>query len=167
LGIATAKAENSKLMSAFASLLNASLTVEMKMLDNLAEKLGIAEELKSMEMAPTNFAYTRHLLYVAYSGNVAEIVAAMLPCVWSYKEIGEKLSTKTVQRKNIIFSEWLATYTSDKYFDLVNWYKSLIDRFALESTFSLRTKMISNFILSSRYEYFFWDMAYKKETWPL
>ncbi|UCH02311.1 MAG: thiaminase II, partial [Candidatus Bathyarchaeota archaeon] len=167
LGIATAKVEDRTLMGAFASLLNASLTIEMKMLNDLVKKLGIVEELDSVEMAPTNFAYTRHLLYVAYSGTVAEIITAMLPCMWTYQKIGKKLCRKTGLRKNVIFSEWLETYTSESYLDLVTWYKNLVDRFTLESTFTLRNKMISNFILSSRYEYLFWDMAYKKETWPL
>jgi thiaminase/transcriptional activator TenA len=167
LGIATAKVEDHTLMSAFASLLNTSLTVEMKMLRDLAKKLSITKELETVEMAPTNVAYTRHLLYVAYSGTVAEILAAMLPCMWLYQEIGEKLCTKTELRKNTIFSEWLDTYTSENYLNLVIWYKDLVDRFALESMYTLRNKMVSHFILSSRYEYLFWDMAYKKETWLL
>jgi thiaminase/transcriptional activator TenA len=31
----------------------------------------------------------------------------------------------------------------------------------------VRKKMRTHFVLSSRYEYLFWDMAYRKEAWPL
>lgn len=168
LGIAAAKGEDKETMQTFASLLNASLTVEVEMLESLGEKLGISlNELRSSEPAPTNVAYTRHLLYVAYSGVVGEIVAAMLPCMWTYQEIGEKLSESTSLRKHPIYSEWCATYRSKEYIDLVSWYRTLADRFASESGSSVKEKMRSHFLLSSRYEYMFWEMSYREEAWLL
>ena len=168
LGIAAAKAEDRETMRTFASLLNASLTVEVEMLERLGESLGISlDELRGAEPAPTVVAYTRHFLYVAYSGTVGEIMAAMLPCMWSYQEIGERLGGGDALRRHPIYSEWCSTYRSQEYIDLVNWYRGLVDRFASESGASVRERMRDHFILSSRYEYMFWDMAYIKETWPL
>jgi len=168
LGIAAAKAGDRETMRIFSSLLNASLTIEVEMLESLGEKLGISpSDLRSTEFAPTNIAYTRHLLYVAYSGTVGEIIAALLPCMWTYQEIGERLGESEALRRHAIYSEWCATYRSKEYIELVNWYRDLADRFASESGSSVRKKMRGHFLLSSRYEYMFWDMAYRQETWPL
>jgi len=168
LGIAAAKAEAGETMRAFASLLKASLTVELEMLEELGEKLGITpNQLRASEPAPTNVAYTRHLLYVAYSGTVGEIMAAMLPCMWTYQEIGERLGGESALRGHPIYSEWCATYRSQEYMDLVDWYRSLTDQLASESGTSVRERMRRHFVLSSRFEYMFWDMAYRKETWPI
>ena len=167
LGIASAKVEDMETMRAFASLLEASLTVEIEMLEKLGERLGISpNQLRRSEPAPSNVAYTRHLLYVAYSGTVGEIMAALLPCMWTYQEIGERMGESAALMEHPIYSEWCATYRSKEYIDLVNWYRSLTDRFA-ESGASVREKMRKRFILSSRYEYMFWDMAYRKEAWPV
>jgi thiaminase/transcriptional activator TenA len=168
LGIAAAKVVDRETMRTFASLLDASLTVEVEMLERLGEKIGItADEMRTSEPAPTNVAYTRHLLSVAYAGTVGEIMAAMLPCMWSYQEIGEKLLDQNGLTRNIIYSEWCTTYRTQDYVDLVSWYRRLVDDLASESGSRVRKKMRTHFILSSRYEYLFWDMAYKKEKWPL
>lgn len=168
LGIAAAKVEDRETMRILASLLNACLTVEVEMLERLAEKLGFSpDELRVSEPAPTNVAYTRHLLYVAYSGTVGEIMASMLPCMWSYQEIGEKRGGGAALREHPSYSGWCAIYRSQEYIDLVNWYRSLTDQLASASGTSVREKMRRHFILSSRYEYMFWDMAYRKETWPI
>lgn len=168
LGIAAAKVEDMETMRTFASLLNASLTVEVEMLERLGGKLGLSpKKLRASEPAPTNVAYTRHLLYVAYSGTVGEILASMLPCMWTYKEIGERIGGDAALREHPIYSDWCATYRSQEYIDLVDWYRRFTDQFASESGTSIREEMKRHFILSSRYEYMFWDMAYKKETWPI
>jgi len=168
LGIAAAKAEDRETMRTLTSLLNTSLTVEVEMLERLGDKLGIPpNQLRWSEPAPTNLGYTRHLLCVSYSGTVGEIMAAMLPCIWTYQEIGERRGREAALREHPIYQEWFATYRSQEYIDLVNWYRSLVDRFAHESGTSVREKMRRHFILSSRYEYMFWDMAYRKETWPI
>lgn len=167
LGIAAAKAEAGETMRAFASLLKASLTVEMEMLEELGEKIGMTPSEMRAEPAPTNLAYTRHLLYVAYSGTVGEIMAAMLPCMWTYQDIGERLGGESTLRGNPIYSEWCATYQSQEYINLVDWYRSLTDKFASESGTSVKERMRRYFIMSSRFEYMFWDMVYRKETWPI
>jgi len=168
LGIAVAKVEDMETMRTIAALLNASLTVEVEMLERLGAKLQIfVDELRATAPAPTNVAYTRHLLSVAYSGTVGETMAALLPCMWSYQEVGERLSTHSAVKRPAIYSEWCATYQSKEYIDLVDWYKGLVNRFALASGAHVREKMKHHFIISSRYEYLFWEMAYRKEGWPV
>ena len=168
LGLAAAKAEDKETMSTLASFLNSSLTIEVAMLERLAKRLNISlDQLRGTEQAPTTKAYTRHLLCVAHSGTIGEIMAAMLPCMWTYQEVGERIGGNPSLNKLPIYKEWCATYRSQNYIDLVDWYRNLTDRSAAESGNPVRERMRSYFNLSSRYEYMFWDMAYRKETWPI
>ncbi len=165
LGLAAAKADYIDTMKTLASLLEASLTVEIEMLERLCEKIDVLpSQLREAEPAPANTAYIKHLLHVAYSGTVGEIMAAMLPCMWSYQEIGERLKWRV---EHPVYGEWGATYWSEEYIELVNWFRQLTDKTASESGEAIKEKMRRHFILSSRYEYMFWDMAYKKEGWPV
>ena len=167
LGLAAAKARARETMSAFASLLEASLTVEIEMLEELAEEIGVSvDDLRASEQAPTNTAYVNHLLLISYSCTVGEIMAAMLPCMWTYQLIGEILGGAHTIRGHPIYSAWCETYRSKEYIELVDWYRNLTDRYADESGPSISEKMRKHFMLSSRYEYMFWDMAYKMEEWP-
>ncbi len=165
LGLAAAKANDMDTMKALSSLLVASLTVEMEMLERLCEKIDVPpSQLREEEPAPTNVAYIKHLLHVAYSGTVGEIMAAMLPCMWSYQEIGERMEGVA---EHPVYSEWSATYRSKEYADLVDWFRKITDKCASGSGESMKERMRSHFNLSSRYEYMFWDMAYRREGWPV
>ncbi|MFQ6076885.1 MAG: thiaminase II, partial [Candidatus Bathyarchaeia archaeon] len=53
LGIATAKVQDLETMRTFASLLKASLTLEMEMLEKLGSRLGVpVEEMRGTEPTP-------------------------------------------------------------------------------------------------------------------
>ena len=50
-----------------------------------------SEELEHAEPSPITLAYTHYMLHSAQNGTLAELVAALLPCAWSYWEIGKEL----------------------------------------------------------------------------
>ncbi|TRO46202.1 thiaminase II, partial [Candidatus Bathyarchaeota archaeon] len=166
LGLAAAKADDMETMRIFASLMNGCLTGEVERLEGLSERLGIPlDVLRGTELAPANLAYTRHLLHVAYSGSVGEIVAAMLPCMWSYQIIGERLVESPALVDRPFYHEWASIYSSESYAELVGWYIDMTNRYAEGSGDETRRRMMEHFILSSRYEYLFWEMAYRGEGW--
>jgi thiaminase/transcriptional activator TenA len=77
----------------FSRLLDETLNTEMQLHRDYCQRLGIAEsDLQATAPAPITHAYTRHLLTVAYSGSIADIVAAVLPCQLGYAEIGTALA---------------------------------------------------------------------------
>lgn len=166
LGLAAAKADDVETMRIFASLLNGCLTGEVEGLEELGGRLGIPlDVLRGTELAPANLAYTRHLLHVAYSGTIGEIVAAMLPCMWTYQIIGKQLIDSPALREQPFYHEWAEIYNSESYANLVKWYRDITDRYAEASGPETREKMREHFMLSSRYEYLFWEMAYSGEGW--
>jgi len=168
LAIVSAKVDDRPTMRNMASRISDALTFEVEMLRKLGEEMGLSiDQLEGSEPAPTNFAYTRHLLYVAYSGTVGENMAAMLPCMWIYQEMGDRIGRGEDLSGQSIYYKWCSTYRSPEYKELVKWYRNLTDRFGSESGTNVKDKMKRHFILSSRYEYMFWDMAYRKEVWPV
>jgi thiaminase/transcriptional activator TenA len=166
LGLAVAKDDEH--INELSSALHNSITVEVDKLEYLGETLGLSiQELRTVNPAPTNMAYTRHLLFIAYTGTPGELMAALLPCMWTYQEIGEMLAGYEAVRRHTIYSGWCDTYTSQAYRQLVTWYKQTVDHHAQTSGTRFQDAMGRHFLLSSRYEYLFWDMAYRKEQWPV
>src|SRR5260221_10500594 len=78
--LAAAKAPDLQTIGVFTRLLDETLNTEMQLHRDYCQRLGIAKsDLEPTAPAPITHAYTRHLLTVAYSGSIADIVAAGLP----------------------------------------------------------------------------------------
>src|SRR3989304_1445616 len=54
--------------------------------------MGAADRGGALMMAPANVAYTSYMQALALRGGPLEIMAALLPCAWSYVEIAERLA---------------------------------------------------------------------------
>jgi thiaminase/transcriptional activator TenA len=137
---------------------------ELALHETFSKKLGITEEEKAnFKVAPSAYAYTSHLYRAAYTGHLGDIIAALLPCYWLYYEIGERLQGSTPDEP--IYQEWIAAYGGDWFRELVEEQINRLDELAERCTEADKERMKQHFIISSQYEYLFWDMAYKKETW--
>jgi thiaminase/transcriptional activator TenA len=162
LAMAAAKADDMETMRTFSLFLDGCITDEVERIEELSCRLDIPIKLLvETELAPDNLAYTRHILYVAFSGTIGEIIAALLPCMWTYQIIGENLAKSKAIKDNPFYEEWVSVYSSKDYAELVNKYKAFTDKYAKDSGPALRKKMREHFILSSRFEYLFWEMAYR------
>ena len=166
ISLAVAKARNVEDMGWFARLLHETLNTEMALHVSFCKDFGITEqELMSTKPSPTTLAYTRHLTQTAFSGSVGEIATAILPCSWGYCEIGQMLSAKGGPPDQPLYTRWIEMYNSDEFAELADWLRSFIDRTANQSGADELKRMEQAFILSSQYEYMFWDAAYRMEEW--
>ncbi|MCH9011332.1 MAG: thiaminase II, partial [Chloroflexi bacterium] len=130
--------------------------------------LGITEqELLSTEPSPTTLAYTRHLVQTAYTGGIGELATAILPCSWGYCEIGQMLNDRGAPAGQPLYGRWIEMYSSPEFAELADWLRSFIDRTSEASGDQERGRMVKAFLLSSQYEYMFWDAAYRMEEWPV
>src|SRR5260221_5445409 len=83
--LAAGKARDLQTIGVFRRLLDETLNNEMQLHRDYCQRLGIAKsDLEATAPASITHAYTRHLLTVAYSGSIADIVAAVLPCPLGY-----------------------------------------------------------------------------------
>lgn len=167
LALAVAKGAELAAMARFAELLHATLNVEMALHRGYAAKFGIAAgDLARVAAAPTTYAYTRHLLATAYAGAVAEIAAALLLCQWGYGQIGCALAAAPPAGQPL-YAEWIAMYAGEDYHALVVGLVEGFDALAAQESAPARERLDRIYLLSSRYEWAFWEMAWRMERWPI
>ena len=165
VALAAAKAPSLDTMARFATLLDATLNREMALHREFAAECGIAaEELAATEAAPTTRAYTSHLVRVASLGDLAETVTALLPCQWGYAEIGQTLARRGKPADAPFYAKWIEMYASEEFASLAAWLRALLDGYAGKTD---PERLVEIFCRSARYEYLFWDMAYRLEEWPV
>lgn len=114
-------------------------------------------------MAPTNVAYTNHLLATVSERPFLEGLAAMLPCYWVYQRVGEHLAAKGSPDKD--YQAWIDMYAAEGYADSVNAILNMVNTQAEGETEAARDRAKALYLRSTRYEYLFWDMAWREERW--
>jgi len=166
-GIASAKAHDPQTSARFAALQESTLNEEMALHRAYAQRLGISrEELESSEPSFVMLAYTSYMLKVAWQGSLAELVSALLPCMWSYSEIGRRLATKPGALDHPFYGEWVKMYSSDEFGQLARWLIDLLNQLSAGLSEAELARLEEHFLTTSRMEYLFWEMAYRKESWP-
>ncbi|MCM3193900.1 thiaminase II [Priestia megaterium] len=165
--IGAMKATDLQTMGKFAALLHSTLNEEMSLHREYAKKFEISEkELEKAQPSPTTLAYTHYMLHVGQSGTLAELVAALLPCMWSYWEIGKELSEKP-GANNEFYREWIEMYSSEEFGELATWCINLFDSLTEDKSEAELEKLEEIFLNTTRFEYMFWDMAYNEAMWPI
>jgi thiaminase/transcriptional activator TenA len=162
-----AKSPNLQTLEIFARHALIAVEVERSFHAGFGRTIGFsAKQLDRIPKGPITEAYTRHLQAVAADGSLGEIVAAILPCYWIYGEVGKKLY-KGRPGKPKIYRDWIETYASEEYWKPLREQIRLMDDLGGSAGRSAKGVMTSHFLLSSRYEYLFWDQAYNLEKWPI
>ncbi|MBY0000291.1 thiaminase II [Priestia aryabhattai] len=165
--IGAMKATDLQTMGKFAALLDSTLNEEMSLHREYAKKFEISEkELEKAQPSPTTLAYTHYMLHVGQSGTLAELVAALLPCMWSYWEIGKELSEKP-GAENEFYREWIEMYSSEEFGELATWCINLFDSLTEDKSEAELEKLEEIFLNTTRFEYMFWGMAYNEAMWPI
>lgn len=166
LAIGAARAPELATMRRFADLAQATLSDEMDLHRSYCEELGISrEELEREPIAPTTRGYTDFLVRVAQSGDFAELVAALLPCMWGYSEIGRRLAARGLPVDER-YAKWIEIYASPDFAELADWCRELADEIGAGIPPAARGRSLEAFRTSSRYELAFWEMAWSGESWP-
>ncbi len=91
-------------------------------------------------------------------------MAAVLPCFWIYKKVGDYILSIQKKEDNQ-YQNWIATYAGEEFGLLVDKAISICDEAATNSTPVQQELMTEAFITASRLEFIFWDSAYKLEKW--
>ncbi len=166
LALAAARAPDLETMRRFAGLTQATFDTEMDLHRAYAARFGIsAAQLEAEAKAPTTQAYSDFLLRTAALGDYAELVAALLPCMWGFSEIGLELK-RAGMPADPLCATWVEMYASEDFAALSDWCRDLLDDLSEHLAEAARRPLIEAFLTSSRYELRFWDMAWHLERWP-
>lgn len=160
------KASRLEHMQLFAGLLHSTLNEEMGLHRAYAKRFGISEtELEQAQPSPVMLAYTHYMLHCANNGTLAHLMAALLPCMWSYWEIGKALAAIPGALNHPLYGDWIAMYSSEGFGELAQTCIGLMDELAADVSESERQKLADIFLNTTRFEYLFWDMADKQQMW--
>jgi thiaminase/transcriptional activator TenA len=144
-----------------------AVEVERSFHASFGKTLGLSrKQLDAVPKGPVTQGYIGHLQSVARGGSLGELVGAVLPCYWIYGEVGRRLY-RNRPRKPKIYREWIETYASESFWKPVREQIQLMDKLGAAASAGERKRMADHFVLSSRYEYMFWEQAYQVEGWPV
>jgi thiaminase/transcriptional activator TenA len=142
------------------------VSVERQLHESLLADLGLdPAAVDAAEPAPTTLAYTSYLLAATTGGSYAEGVAAVLPCYWIYREVGRELQRHGSPDPR--YQRWIGTYGGAEFDADVREVLAVADRLGPGLGAAERARAHERFRATSRYEWMFWDMGYRQETWPV
>jgi thiaminase/transcriptional activator TenA len=162
-----AKAPDLETLELFCHHALGAVEVERSFHASFGKTLGLTrKQLDGVPKGPITQAYIGHLQSVARGGTLGELVAAVLPCYWIYGEVGRRLY-RSRPSKPKIYRGWIETYASESFWKPVREQLELMDRLGAAANVRERNLMKDHFALSSRYEFMFWEQAYRLESWPV
>ncbi|WP_156253384.1 TenA family protein [Pseudactinotalea terrae] len=124
-------------------------------------------DLAAIEKSPTCTAYTSYLLGLSTSGSYPELAAGVLPCFWVYDDVGTRLKDRVGDLAGHPYGDWIATYGAPGFAATARAARDIVDRLARHADQRTVERMHAAFARAVRYEWMFWDAAYRKETWPV
>jgi thiaminase/transcriptional activator TenA len=71
------------------------------------------------------------------------------------------------QSEHPLYGQWTAFYVAGYLHESVEAWRGFVDAAAHQASPQEREAMREAFFTSSRYEYLFWEMAYRQERWPI
>ena len=165
--LASAKAHHLQDMGYFATLLDATLNMEMELHRKTCAAFGItAEDLEATEPAMITSAYSNLLVRTCYEGTLIEILAVLLPCASGYVEIGQRLKAGGMP-EDPHYRDWINTYTGEEFVSLADWLKQKFNQQTRIITEASTDRLKRLYLSSVRFEYLFFEMSWNKETWNL
>lgn len=165
-GAGMLKAPTLELMNTMSQLGHGILHTEMDLHRSYVAEFGIStEDLEQETKAPTCQGYTDFLLRTATVGDFPELMGALLPCIWGYGEVGDRLAERGMPADDRL-QRWIEMYTSEEFRQLGVWCRQATDQVCVGLSSSALQRVEEAFVTSSRYELAFWEMAWSGEKWP-
>ena len=158
-----AKAGDEEAMRYFADYIWRILDGEMDIHRGYMQRLGISrEEADSTPKSLDNHSYTAYMLKAAYDGGAAEAAAAILSCAVSYEYIGRYITEHYPKAaEHELYGEWVQGYSSPDYAASNLVLEALVERLCDGFSEERLKKIEEIFVVCSRYEASFWDMAWE------
>jgi thiaminase/transcriptional activator TenA len=167
VGLGLAKAESERELAHFAEEVEAVVGRELESNRRLLARvleLGAGDRGGLRAAAPATVAYAGFLVSTAGCGGTLEIMAALLPCTWSYADIATRLKEEIAPHP--VYTAWVGFFASDAYGELIAGRRQTLDDLAAGAGEVRKRRLSHVFTMSTRLEHAFWDMAYRCEQWP-
>ncbi|WP_282630437.1 thiaminase II [Empedobacter sedimenti] len=140
-----------------------ALIVERALHESYFQDFGLTQNVK-IEIEPVCHHYSHFLKSTVAFDPIEVALAAVLPCFWIYKEVGDEI-IKNQSKENNPYQKWIETYSGDEFGEGVKKAKDYINKAAEETTDKIKDQMLEAFVKASELEYQFWKAAYENITW--
>ena len=169
IAIGATKAGDLETMRLFAAdlanILDSEIPENRELLRRVVE-LGAEDRGGSAGMAPATVAYTGFLVSTATEGGPLEIMAAIVPCTWSYGDIAAALIAEGLVHDHPVYAEWIRFFGQPAYGAVVATMRADFEAAARGASEADLRRLSELFTASTRLERGFWDMAYDLAHWP-
>lgn len=149
-----------------------ALRTERSLHLHYGEQLGYdSDDLAALTLTPNNRAYQNHMLERTARGTRLEALAAVTPCPWLYRELGENVLNELggAVPDEHPYAAWIRRYADPdpgETMDLDELFGRL-DQWATRSDEAQRERALEAFGTSARYEFLFWEQAWTRQEWPV
>lgn len=153
------KSDNLAQMRVGQAGVNAMLDMEIGMYLDFCREWSVP--LKEVESAPESvvtIAYSRYILDAAMSGSLAELYAAIAPCLMGYGEIGKRIKEQSFIVDNP-YQPWIDVFSSDDFQAITAQNEAQIDELLAQASPAQADKFQHLFNTAARMEVSFWQQA--------
>lgn len=157
------KAADNKMALDFFEFGKNALVVESALHEAYFEQFGLQAH-QEITIEPICHHYIHFLKSTVAFDPIEVATAAILPCFWIYKEVGDHI-LETQNSSNNPYKNWIDTYSGDEFAEGVKLAITYTDIMAENATAEKRKLMLEAFKTASKLEFMFWDAAYKNTKW--
>ncbi|NDW19184.1 thiaminase II [Dysgonomonas sp. 216] len=161
-GIAS-KLSNTEYTNEFLHFASDSVAVEKALHESFLKDI---DKNIPFEASPGCLFYTSYLHSQLGNASVEVAAAAVLPCFWIYKEVGDYILANQTKSENP-YQDWINTYGGDEFAESVRKAIAICDDLAEKSTLQQQEAMTKAFAVCSKMEWIFWDSAWRLEQWDI
>jgi len=162
---AAIKSDTEEFMTRFSTIQYSILANEMDLHRGYMEKFGIKpEDAAGAKASLYNRTYTANMLAIGHTGGLAEVIATVFPCAWTYSDWAKRLKVQYAEKlEGNFYKSWIEKYAGDDFENSFGWFYDALDGLVANMTDAQRKKIEDIFISSVEFEYLFWDMSYKRQ----
>lgn len=166
LALAAAKATTPDAQIKLAKGAHDAIVVERSLHEGFFEEFGVTRErFARTPPSPTCRAYADFLVATAAIDPYPVALAAVLPCFQIYHEVGKHLYAIAAMPNP--YQRWIDTYRDEAFGDSVRETVAQVDAAHEAASPADRAAMGAAHRIATRYEWMFWDSAYRMERWPV
>jgi thiaminase len=122
----------------------------------LIDRYGIDTEILASKVT---LDYNAHICEGIRTGNPCIALAAVLPCMWIYNQVGLYILTHARLEDNP-YKDWILEYGQEEFTEGVNQVLAMIDEWAAQADEEVIKAMDYYYLKAALYEYAFWDFGY-------
>ena len=139
--------------------INAMLDMEIGMYLDFCRQWSIPlEQVENAPESAVTIAYSRYILDAAMSGSLAELYAAIAPCLMGYGEIGKRIKEQGFITGNP-YQPWLDVFSSDEFQAITAQNEAQINTLLADASPAQTDKFQRLFNTAARMEVNFWQQA--------